>query len=98
MIGSGDHAPAARPIRSSCGRASGAAIRRRFSKIVSKQMVGVYVSVWAREDVARRHIRGVEVASVGCGIMGYLGNKVIRKKIQNLIQQIRRRNPIQTDN
>lgn len=37
-------------------------------------MVGVYLSVWVRKSLLPA-IRGVQVTSVGTGIMGYLGNK-----------------------
>ncbi|KAJ0987562.1 hypothetical protein J5N97_005918 [Dioscorea zingiberensis] len=45
-----------------------------FRCIISKQMVGILVSVWVRGDL-RRHIRHPSVSCVGCGIMGCLGNK-----------------------
>ena len=44
------------------------------SQVVGKQMVGVYLTVWARRALLK-HIRGVQVTSIGTGIMGYLGNK-----------------------
>ncbi len=37
-------------------------------------MVGVYLSVWVRKSLLHA-VRGVQVTSVGTGIMGYLGNK-----------------------
>ena len=37
-------------------------------------MVGVYVSLWVRRALLK-HIRGVQVTSIGTGVMGYLGNK-----------------------
>ncbi|XP_038990301.1 type IV inositol polyphosphate 5-phosphatase 9 [Phoenix dactylifera] len=45
-----------------------------FRCIVSKQMVGILVSVWVRGDL-RRYIRHPSVSCIGCGIMGCLGNK-----------------------
>lgn len=48
--------------------------RSRFAMIASKQMVGLYVSVWIRGDL-RRSVRNVKVSCIGCGLMGYLGNK-----------------------
>lgn len=48
--------------------------RPRYVRIVSKQMVGIYVSVWVRRRL-RRHITNLKVSSVGIGIMGYMGNK-----------------------
>uniref|UniRef100_A0A7N1A8Y9 Inositol polyphosphate-related phosphatase domain-containing protein n=1 Tax=Kalanchoe fedtschenkoi TaxID=63787 RepID=A0A7N1A8Y9_KALFE len=48
--------------------------RPRYVRIVSKQMVGIYVSVWARRGL-RRHINNIKVSPVGVGLMGYMGNK-----------------------
>ncbi|GMQ04432.1 hypothetical protein CsSME_00049851 [Camellia sinensis var. sinensis] len=48
--------------------------RPKYVRIVSKQMVGIYVSVWVRRRL-RRHINNVKVSPVGVGIMGYMGNK-----------------------
>lgn len=49
--------------------------RSRYVRIVSKQMVGIYVSVWVRKRL-RRHINNLNVFPVGVGLMGYMGNKV----------------------
>lgn len=49
--------------------------RSRFVRIISKQMVGVYMSVWVRRSL-RRHVQNLKVSTVGVGIMGYIGNKV----------------------
>ncbi|KAL9237640.1 hypothetical protein vseg_012165 [Gypsophila vaccaria] len=46
----------------------------RYCLIVSKQMVGIYLTVWVRKDL-REHVRNVKVSCVGRGLMGYLGNK-----------------------
>jgi len=43
--------------------------------IISKQMVGIFISVWCRRDLCP-FIRHPSVSCVGCGIMGCLGNKV----------------------
>ncbi|XP_068663801.1 type IV inositol polyphosphate 5-phosphatase 9-like [Aristolochia californica] len=45
-----------------------------FKCIISKQMVGIFTTVWVRGDL-RRFIRHPSVSCVGCGIMGCLGNK-----------------------
>ncbi|TKY69058.1 Type IV inositol polyphosphate 5-phosphatase 9 [Spatholobus suberectus] len=45
-----------------------------FQCIISKQMVGILISVWAKRDL-RPFIRHPSVSCVGCGIMGCLGNK-----------------------
>jgi hypothetical protein len=42
--------------------------------VACKQLVGVYLSVWARKRVARA-VRGVQAASAATGWGGYLGNK-----------------------
>jgi hypothetical protein len=48
----------------------------KYVRIVSKQMVGIYVSIWVRKRL-RRHINNLEVSPVGVGLMGYMGNKVL---------------------
>lgn len=52
----------------------GVKTRRKYVRIVSKQMVGIYVSIWVRRRL-RRHINHLKVSPVGIGIMGYMGNK-----------------------
>lgn len=47
---------------------------RRYCLAASKQMVGLFLCVWVREDL-RRNINNLKVSCVGRGIMGYLGNK-----------------------
>jgi hypothetical protein len=49
--------------------------RSSFVRIVSKQMVGVFLTVWVRRSL-RRHIHNLKVSTVGVGVMGYIGNKV----------------------
>ncbi|KAJ8492891.1 hypothetical protein OPV22_014612 [Ensete ventricosum] len=46
----------------------------RYFRVVSKQMVGVYVSVWVCRRL-RRHVNNLKVSPVGVGLMGYMGNK-----------------------
>lgn len=43
--------------------------------MASKQMVGLFLMIWARKDI-RDDIRNLKVSCVGRGLMGYLGNKV----------------------
>lgn len=43
-------------------------------QVAGKQMVGLYLSVWVSKAMLAS-IRGVQVTSVGTGVMGYLGNK-----------------------
>ncbi|ESW25026.1 hypothetical protein PHAVU_003G001800 [Phaseolus vulgaris] len=45
-----------------------------FECIISKQMVGIMISVWAKRHL-RPFIQHPSVSCVGCGIMGCLGNK-----------------------
>ncbi|ESW28638.1 hypothetical protein PHAVU_002G005300 [Phaseolus vulgaris] len=45
-----------------------------YVRIVSKQMVGIYVSVWVQRRL-RRHVNNLKVSPVGIGLMGYMGNK-----------------------
>lgn len=49
--------------------------RPHYVRIVSKQMVGIFLTVWVRSSL-RRHIQNVKVSTVGVGVMGYIGNKV----------------------
>ncbi|KAI3964533.1 hypothetical protein MKW92_051158 [Papaver armeniacum] len=48
--------------------------RAKYVRIVSKQMVGIYVSIWVRRRL-RRHVNNLKVSPVGVGLMGYMGNK-----------------------
>uniref|UniRef100_A0A2N9J0L1 Inositol polyphosphate-related phosphatase domain-containing protein n=1 Tax=Fagus sylvatica TaxID=28930 RepID=A0A2N9J0L1_FAGSY len=45
-----------------------------FQCIISKQMVGILISVWVRSNL-RPFIQHPSVSCVGCGIMSCLGNK-----------------------
>ncbi|CAH9133616.1 unnamed protein product [Cuscuta epithymum] len=45
-----------------------------YNLIASKQMVGIFLSIWARKELVP-HIAHLRVSCVGTGIMGYLGNK-----------------------
>ncbi|KAE8683403.1 Type I inositol 1,4,5-trisphosphate 5-phosphatase 1 [Hibiscus syriacus] len=48
--------------------------RSSYVKIVSKQMVGIFLTIWVRKSL-RRHIQNLKVSTVGVGVMGYIGNK-----------------------
>ncbi|KAJ8479604.1 hypothetical protein OPV22_023331 [Ensete ventricosum] len=48
--------------------------RLAFVRIISKQMVGIYLSIWVRRSL-RKHIQNMKVSTVGVGVMGYIGNK-----------------------
>ncbi|URE02976.1 endonuclease exonuclease phosphatase family domain containing protein [Musa troglodytarum] len=45
-----------------------------YSLVASKQMVGIFLSVWVRSELVP-HVGHLRVATVGRGIMGCLGNK-----------------------
>ncbi|XP_031123416.1 type I inositol polyphosphate 5-phosphatase 4-like [Ipomoea triloba] len=46
----------------------------RFCLVASKQMVGIFLSIWIKADL-RDNVRNLKVSCVGTGLMGYLGNK-----------------------
>lgn len=49
-----------------------------FVRIISKQMVGIFLSIWVRRSL-RKHIQNLRVSTVGVGVMGYIGNKASAK-------------------
>ncbi|KAI4389223.1 hypothetical protein MLD38_001471 [Melastoma candidum] len=48
--------------------------RAPYVRIVSKQMVGIFLTIWVHRSL-RRHIQNLKVSTVGVGVMGYIGNK-----------------------
>lgn len=50
-------------------------VQQKYCLAASKQMVGIFLCVWVREDLYQ-NISSLKVSCVGRGIMGYLGNKV----------------------
>ncbi|KAL8514275.1 hypothetical protein ACS0TY_013408 [Phlomoides rotata] len=48
--------------------------RPAYVRIVSKQMVGIFITIWVRRSL-RKHIQDLNVSTVGVGVMGYIGNK-----------------------
>ncbi|OWM66858.1 hypothetical protein CDL15_Pgr002653 [Punica granatum] len=46
----------------------------RYCLVASKQMVGIFLTVWVRVDL-RDSVQNMKVSCVGRGLMGYLGNK-----------------------
>ncbi|XP_042397918.1 type IV inositol polyphosphate 5-phosphatase 7-like isoform X1 [Zingiber officinale] len=46
----------------------------RYCLVASKQMVGIFLTIWVRNDI-RDDVRELKVSCVGRGLMGYLGNK-----------------------
>jgi len=49
--------------------------KAKFSRVASKQMVGIFITIWVRSRLLQ-HVHNVKVSSIGVGIMGYIGNKV----------------------
>ncbi|BAU00758.1 hypothetical protein VIGAN_10237800 [Vigna angularis var. angularis] len=48
--------------------------RSRYCLVASKQMVGIFLTIWVRSEL-KDHVRNMKVSCVGRGLMGYLGNK-----------------------
>ncbi|KAK3001567.1 hypothetical protein RJ639_021237 [Escallonia herrerae] len=48
--------------------------RSPYVRMVSKQMVGILVTVWVRRSL-RKHIQNLSVSTVGVGVMGFIGEK-----------------------
>ncbi|XP_052190622.1 type IV inositol polyphosphate 5-phosphatase 3-like isoform X2 [Diospyros lotus] len=48
--------------------------RSPYVRIISKQMVGILLTIWVRRSL-RRHVHNVKVSAVGVGALGYIGNK-----------------------
>ncbi|GMH02403.1 hypothetical protein Nepgr_004242 [Nepenthes gracilis] len=46
----------------------------RYCLVASKQMVGIFLTIWVRSDL-RDDVQNLKVSCVGRGLMGYLGNK-----------------------
>uniref|UniRef100_A0ACD5XN10 Uncharacterized protein n=1 Tax=Avena sativa TaxID=4498 RepID=A0ACD5XN10_AVESA len=69
--GGGGEKQKVHPVRDGLG---GELQSRDFRCVVSKQMVGILLTVWVRGDL-RRFVRRPSVSCVGCGVMGCLGNK-----------------------
>lgn len=60
------------------------AVSQDFKCIISKQMVGILITVWVQGGL-RPYIRDPSVSCVGCGVMGCLGNKVTILKISTIL-------------
>lgn len=56
----------------------------RYCLVASKQMVGIFLTVWIRSDL-RDYVHNLKVCCVGRGLMGYLGNKVHNNSLFTLI-------------
>lgn len=58
--------------------------RPAYVRIVSKQMVGIFITIWVRRSL-RKYIQNVSVSAVGVGVMGYIGNKVLSLFLSNFV-------------
>lgn len=58
--------------------------RSRYSLVASKQMVGIFLTVWVKSEM-KEHVRNIKISSVGRGLMGYLGNKVVDLHYKKII-------------
>lgn len=52
----------------------------KYSLIASKQMVGIFVTIWVRKELVQ-HIGHLRICCISRGIMGCLGNKVVLKVV-----------------
>lgn len=48
----------------------------KYSLIASKQMVGIFVTIWVRKELVQ-YIGHLRICCISRGIMGCLGNKVV---------------------
>lgn len=48
--------------------------RLQYVRVISKQMVGVFLSVWVQRSL-QKHIQNLRVSTVGVGTRGFIGNK-----------------------
>lgn len=51
------------------------ATQQKYCLIASRQMVGIFVNIWVRQELVQ-HIGHMRICSIGRGMLGYLGNKV----------------------
>lgn len=49
---------------------------RKYGLVASKQMVGIFVTVWMRTEMVQ-YVSHMRISSISRGIMGCLGNKVL---------------------
>lgn len=54
----------------------------KYSLIASKQMVGIFLTIWVRKELVQ-HIGHLRICCISRGIMGYLGNKVVLKILKH---------------
>jgi hypothetical protein len=58
--------------------------RLQYVRVISKQMVGVFLSVWVRRSL-QKHIQNLRVSIVGVGTRGFIGNKASAKFMSFII-------------
>lgn len=56
--------------------------RMKYSLIASKQMVGIFFTLWARKECVQ-YVSHLRISCISRGIMGCLGNKVFLKLLQS---------------
>lgn len=54
--------------------------RLQYVRVISKQMVGVFLSVWVQRSL-QKHIQNLRVSTVGVGTRGFIGNKASAKNL-----------------
>ncbi|KAI9188722.1 hypothetical protein H9P43_000144 [Blastocladiella emersonii ATCC 22665] len=72
-------------FRERIARALGPHLERQYGIAVTKQLVGLVIVVLVHDRIAA-HVTDIETATVGCGIMGLLGNKgavAVRLKVHD---------------
>lgn len=65
------------PLDLACGVKNYNGIKRKrlqYVRVISKQMVGVFLSVWVRRSL-QKHIQNLRESIVGVGTRGFIGNK-----------------------
>ncbi|OQU78354.1 hypothetical protein SORBI_3009G211600 [Sorghum bicolor] len=65
------------PLDLACGVNNYSGVKRKrhqYIRVISKQMVGVFLSVWVRRSL-QKHIQNLRVSIVGVGTRGFIGNK-----------------------
>ncbi|GAA0141590.1 phosphatase [Lithospermum erythrorhizon] len=72
--GSTNYSPNTYSVLDSMGEREQQSGHSRYCLVASKQMVGIFLTVWIRSGL-RDDVRNLKVSCVGRGLMGYLGNK-----------------------
>jgi len=75
------------PLDLACGVNNYSGVKRKrhqYIRVISKQMVGVFLSVWVRRSL-QKHIQNLRVSIVGVGTRGFIGNKASAKFMSFII-------------